>query len=109
MYFPLRFYNFSSPVLKLPVIFETNVSAIVMCQLAKGMICSCCPIYRDCWGYFLAAFQLVGKRQLFVFVLWCEDSLKLKGGFVDLLGSFQHNTCIVLSKICSVLKIDIYK
>lgn len=58
--------------------------------------------------FFLASFQLV-KRQLFVFVLWCEKGLKLKGIFVDLLGSFQHNTRVVLSKICAVLKIAIYK
>lgn len=58
--------------------------------------------------FFVASFQLV-KRQLFVFVLWCEESLKLKGIFVDLLGSSQHNTCIVLSKIYPVLKVDIYK
>lgn len=44
-----------------------------------------------------------------MFVLWCEDSLKLKGGFVDLLGRFQQNTCGVLSKICAVLQIDICK
>lgn len=58
--------------------------------------------------FFVASFQLV-KRQLFVFVLWCEESLKLKGIFGDLLGSFSHNTCVVLSKICAVLEIDIFK
>ena len=47
------------------------------------------------------------KRQLFV--LRCEDSLKLKGVFVDLLGSFQQNAYIVLSKICAVLPIDVCK
>lgn len=58
--------------------------------------------------FFVASFQVV-KRQLFVFVLWCEESLKLKGIFFDLLGNFQHNTYVVLSKICAVLKVDIYK
>lgn len=40
----------------------------------------------------------MAKRQLFV--LQCEDSLKLKESSVDLLGSFQHNTCFVWNPCC---------
>lgn len=106
MCFPLRFYDVASSVLELSIIFEANAGAVVTHQLAKGMVCSCCPMSE---GVFFFSFSsVVGKKGSCLYFCYGAKTLKLKGDFANLLGSFQHNTCVVLSKMCTRLKLDVY-
>lgn len=87
-------------------VFETYVHVPVMLQLAKWMVCSCSPIYRD--DIFCSFFSVGEKTAVCICVVVWRKS-ETQGDFFDLLGSSQHNTCVVLSKIYAVLKVNIYK
>lgn len=79
MCFPLRLYDFASSVLKLSIIFEAKAGVIVMHQLAKGMVCSCCPMYRG--GFFLASLQLLEKKAAVCISVMVQKHSETQGRF----------------------------